>query len=63
MYTTKIEVENFLNEYMRSRIVSEASIRSSLNKTLEFEKKIQKVFYEFSTDDVLKMYKSLLDRP
>lgn len=59
MYTTKTEMENFLSEYMRSRVVSETSVRSSLNRVLEFEKKFKKAFYEFNTNEVLEMYKSV----
>lgn len=59
MYTTKIEVENFLNEYMRSRVVAETSVNSILNRALEFEKKFNKFLYEFTIDEVLEMYKSI----
>ena len=59
MYTTELEVEKFLNEYARSRVIIEATIRASLNRALEFERKFQKPFYEFNTDEVLDMYKSM----
>lgn len=59
MYTTEREVESFLNEYQRSRIIIEATVRATLNRALEFEKKFQKPFYLFTVDEILVMYKSM----
>ena len=59
MFTTELEVKKFLNEYARSRVIIEATVRASLNRALEFEQKFQKPFYEFATDEVLDMYKSM----
>ena len=56
--TTEREVESFLEEYKRSRVIIEATVRASLNRALEFEKKFQKAFYEFTIDEILEMYKS-----
>lgn len=56
--TTEREVENFLDEYKRSRVIVEATVRASLNRALEFEKKFQKPFYNFTVDEILEMYKS-----
>ncbi len=58
MLTTEREVESFLEEYKRSRVVIEGTVRASLNRALEFERKFQKPFYEFTTDEILEMYKS-----
>ena len=58
MLTTEREVESFLNEYKKSRVIIEATVRASLNRALEFECKFQKPFYEFTIDEVLEMYKS-----
>lgn len=58
MLTTEMEMELFLTEYKRSRVVVEASVRAILNRTLEFEKKFQKPFYEFTIDEILEMYKA-----
>ena len=58
MFTTEKQVESFLNEYKRSRVIIEATVRASLNRALEFEQKFQKPFYEFTIDEVLEMYKS-----
>ena len=57
--TTEREVESFLNEYSRSRVIIEATVRASLNRALEFEQKFQKPFYEFAVDEILEMYKSM----
>ena len=59
MYTTEREVEGFLSEYKRSRVIIEATVRASLNRALEFEHKFQKKFYEFAVDEILEMYKSM----
>ena len=56
--TTEREVESFLAEYKRSRVIIEATVRASLNRALEFERKFQKPFYEFTVDEILEMYKS-----
>jgi hypothetical protein len=59
MYTTETEMEKFLSEYKRSRVVIEGTVRASLNRALEFERKFQKSFYEFAVDEILEMYKSM----
>ena len=56
--TTEREMECFLAEYKRSKVIIESTIRASLNRTLEFEKKFQKPFYDFTIDEILEMYKS-----
>lgn len=56
--TTDREVESFLAEYKRSRVVIEATVRALLNRALEFEHKFQKPFYEFTIDEILEMYKA-----
>lgn len=58
MYTTEMEVEKFLNEYKRSRVVIEATVRATLNRALEFEQKFQKPFYQFTIEEIMEMYKS-----
>ena len=57
MLTTEREVERFLNEYKRSRVIIEATIRAILNRALEFEHKFQKPFYEFSIEEIIEMCK------
>ena len=59
MLTKSSQIEEFIKDYQRSRVVAIASVRAALNRALEFEKKFQKVFYEFTTDEVVEMYKSV----
>lgn len=59
MYTTEREVERFLSEYKRSRVIVEATVRATLNRALAFEQKFQKPFYEFTTEEIMEMYKSM----
>lgn len=58
MLTTEREMESFLDEYKRSKVIIEGTIRAMLNRALEFEKKFQKPFYEFTIEEILDMYKS-----
>lgn len=57
--TKTSQVEAFIKDYQRSRVVTIASVRAALNRALEFEKKFQKAFYEFTEDEVLEMYASI----
>ena len=58
MFTKELEVEEFLNEYKRSRVIIETTIRAILNRALEFEHKFKKPFYEFTIEEIMEMYKS-----
>ena len=58
MLTNNSQVELFINDYKRSRIIVETSVRAVLNRAMEFEQKFQKPFYEFTVDEVLEMYTS-----
>ena len=58
MYTTQLEVERFIDEYSRSRVIVETTVRAVLKRALEFEHKFQKSFYEFSTEEIMEMYKA-----
>lgn len=59
MYTTELEVESFLNEYRRSRVIVEATVRATLNRALELEDRLQKPFYQFTIEEITDMYKSM----
>ena len=52
------QIEEFLDEYRRRRVIIESTVRATLNRTLEFEDKLQKPFYEFSEDEILNIFKS-----
>ena len=58
MYTSEKEIEDFLAEYKRSRIIIETTTRAALNRAVEFEEKFDKPFYQFTTEEALDMYES-----
>lgn len=59
MYTSEVEIEDFLQEYKRSRVIIETTTRATLNRAVEFEHKFNKPFYDFTTEEALEMYKSV----
>lgn len=59
MLTKTSQVEEFINDYQRSRVVAIASVRATLNRALSFEKKFNKAFYRFTEDEVIEMYKTV----
>ena len=59
MYTNEQEIEDFLQEYGRSRIIIETTTRATLNRAVEFEYKFNKPFYDFTTKEALEMYASV----
>lgn len=59
MYTNEQEIEDFLQEYGRSKIIIETTTRATLNRAVEFEYKFNKPFYQFTTEEALKMYESV----
>ena len=59
MYTNEQEIEDFLCEYKRSKIIIETTTRATLNRAVEFEHKFNKPFYQFTTEEALEMYKSV----
>ena len=58
MYTSEKEIEAFLDEYKRSKVIIETTTRAVLNRAVGFEKRFGKPFYEFTTDEALEMYES-----
>jgi len=58
VYTSEKEIEDFLAEYGRSRIIIETTTRAALNRAVEFEDRFDKPFYQFTTDEALEMYES-----
>jgi hypothetical protein len=59
VYTSEKEVEDFLVEYKRSKVIIETTTRAALNRAIEFEERFKKPFYEFTTEEALKMYESI----
>lgn len=58
MYTSEQEIEDFLVEYKRSKVIIETTARAALNRAIEFEHKFNKPFYQFTTEEALEMYES-----
>ena len=58
MYTNEREIEDFLQEYKRSKVIIETTTRAVLNRAVGFEKRFGKPFYEFTSDEALEMYES-----
>ena len=58
MYTSEKEVEDFLVEYKRSKVIIETTTRAALNRAIEFEERFGKPFYQFTTEEALEMYES-----
>ena len=59
MYTGELELEKFLQEYGRSRVIIETTTRATLNRAVGFERRFNKPFYQFTTDEALEMYKDV----
>ena len=59
MYTNEQEIESFLQEYKRSKVIIETTTRATLNRAVEFEYKFNKPFYQFTTEEALGMYQSV----
>ena len=55
---SELEINSFIEEYGRSRVIIETSVRAALNRAAEFEDIFEKPFYEFSQDEILEMYES-----
>ena len=58
MYTSEAQIEEFLREYKRSRIIAETSVRAILRRAAEWENKLNKSFYTFDKAEALDMFKS-----
>ena len=58
MYTSEKDIEAFLVEYKRSKVIIETTTRAVLNRAVGFEKRFMKPFYEFTTNEALEMYES-----
>lgn len=58
MYTDEREIEDFLTELQRSKVIIETTARAAINRAIEFEHKFNKPFYMFTTEEALEMYES-----
>lgn len=57
MYTSESQIEDFICEYMRSRVVAETTVRAVLRRAAEHEDKYGKHFYDFTETEILNMFK------
>ena len=58
LFTSESQIEEFLKEYTRSRVVAETSVRAILRRAVEWENKFDKAFYDFDKEEALEMFKS-----
>lgn len=58
LYTTETQLEGFISEYKRSRVVAETSVRAILKRAIEWENKFNKAFYDYNKEEALEMFKS-----
>lgn len=58
MYTSEKEIEDFLVEYKRSKVIIETTAKAALNRAIEFEYKFNKPFHLFTVEEALTMYES-----
>lgn len=56
MYQNEVK-EGFIKDYMRSRVVAQTSLYSLFRKTEPFEEKYNKDCSQFTTEEILTMYK------
>lgn len=56
MYTTESQVEEFLKEYFRSRVVSTTMVRAVMKRALDNEAVFKKPFYDFTKENIMRMY-------
>ena len=57
MLTTESQIEDFITEYRRSRIVAETTVRAVLKRALEYEDIYKKHFFDFTEDEILTMFR------
>ena len=47
MYTIERQIEEFINEYKRSSVIAETTVRAVLKRAQEYGAKYEKYFYNF----------------
>lgn len=62
MHTREVDVNQFIKEYMRSRVVSFTSVQATLKRALQFESVFEKQFIYFTEKEILQMLSSLKSR-
>lgn len=51
-----MQIEDFINEYRRSRIIAETTVRAVLKRALAYEDVYKKHFYDFTESEILSMF-------
>lgn len=59
VYTIESQINEFLVEYKRSRVIAETSVRAILKRAIEWEKKFNKPFYRFTKEEALEMFRAV----
>lgn len=52
------QINEFIEEYGRSRVIAETSVKAILKRAAGWEQSYDKAFYEFSKEEALEMFKS-----
>lgn len=52
-------IEDFIREYSRSRVIIETTVRATLKRAAEYEGIFNKDFYDFTKDEALHMFKGV----
>ena len=58
MFITETQINEFIAEYKRSRVITETSVKAILKRAAGGEKSYGKAFYEFNKDEAFEMFKS-----
>lgn len=58
LFTKESQIDEFVTEYKRSRVVAETSVRAILKRAVEWESKFKKAFYDYNKDEAIEMFKS-----
>lgn len=58
MYTSEVEINEFIEEYGRSHVIIETTVKAVLKRAVEYERAFQKPFYNFSKSEIFDMFKS-----
>ena len=58
MYTSEVEINEFIEEYGRSHVIIETTVKAVLKRAQEYEQIFQKPFYDFSKAEIFDMFKS-----
>jgi hypothetical protein len=58
MYTSEVKINGFIEEYGRSHVIIDTTVRAVLRKAVEYEQVYHKPFYEFDKAEIIAMFTS-----